>query len=372
MNAARTSRVPQTHARSTTPAFSDDGGANETEESIPPEVLETLPVGEFEAEYLNGEICATLPLPVKRFSYKLENGVQFEITVPGGDDISFRTLNPPKRARRPVRARAIAPPGGAASADTDEPAKKVTTCIDVDNFLRPHASLRVMGRPRPMARDIGVYGAHGNAPGTEILRSFGAEKAPTPRALGVGSGAAREVIRSVLGQQEEGANCPRVRAVNAPSFFDSSPFLDQGSREALKARVDALYAVNRTADTVTSLSVEELTGLIGPDQFSALRAVFDSPVDRVKLRRVSADDARDVIKFHLDVAAKTMRVSLNDGQEYEGSRLLYATDAGFMQAPVTAGSASVHDRTVPHGVTALTAGVRYGLFLLANMPLLDS
>ena len=37
---------------------------------------------------------------------------------------------------------------------------------------------------------------------------------------------------------------------------------------------------------------------------------------------------------------------------------------GLQEPPRVAGSVIVHDNTIPHGVTPVTQGVRYGLFLI--------
>jgi len=58
-----------------------------------------------------------------------------------------------------------------------------------------------------------------------------------------------------------------------------------------------------------------------------------------------------------------MQVPLNDEREYLGGRVVYATNAGFVRPKRCLGSYTLHDDDVPHGVTALTRGVRYSLFL---------
>ena len=72
------------------------------------------------------------------------------------------------------------------------------------------------------------------------------------------------------------------------------------------------------------------------------------------------------IKFHTDRSLKTMQVPLNDETEYEGGRLVFATKDGLVYPPRPAGSATLHRNTIAHGVTTLTSGVRYGLFLLED------
>ena len=89
-------------------------------------------------------------------------------------------------------------------------------------------------------------------------------------------------------------------------------------------------------------------------------------VNEIKLRRVEADGGKRVINYHLDSARKTMQVALNGEGEYEGGKLVYVTGDGFEQPRRPAGSATIHDNTIVHGVTQLVSGVRYGLFLLHN------
>jgi hypothetical protein len=70
---------------------------------------------------------------------------------------------------------------------------------------------------------------------------------------------------------------------------------------------------------------------------------------------------------HTDVGLQTLQVALNDG--YTGGRLLFCTPRGvFLAAARLAGTATIHRGTVARGVTAHTAGVPYGLFLLKALP----
>jgi hypothetical protein len=71
-----------------------------------------------------------------------------------------------------------------------------------------------------------------------------------------------------------------------------------------------------------------------------------------------------------------MQIALNSDEEYDGGRLVFATSEGFVVPKRRAGSATIHTCSLAHGVTALTRGVRYGLFLsdtrgssLAGVPL---
>eukprot|EP00957_Ditylum_brightwellii_P160668 12231886-Ditylum_brightwellii.AAC.1 len=59
-----------------------------------------------------------------------------------------------------------------------------------------------------------------------------------------------------------------------------------------------------------------------------------------------------------------MQVALNEEDEYGGGLVVFCTaDDGFVIAPRPAGSYSIHTHHIVHGVSALTRGVRYSLFL---------
>lgn len=53
------------------------------------------------------------------------------------------------------------------------------------------------------------------------------------------------------------------------------------------------------------------------------------------------------------MSAKTLQVSLNDDSEYEGGKLIYASQ-GRLHIPKRAkGSVTVHNNKIVHGVTLL-------------------
>jgi hypothetical protein len=47
-----------------------------------------------------------------------------------------------------------------------------------------------------------------------------------------------------------------------------------------------------------------------------------------------------------------------------GGEVVYAVDGGFLKLPRRRGHGIVHDGAVPHGVTPLLRGRRYGLCVL--------
>ena len=83
-----------------------------------------------------------------------------------------------------------------------------------------------------------------------------------------------------------------------------------------------------------------------------------------KLRRTVACGHH--INFHCDYAKKTLQVPLNDHHEYEGGEVVFANRNGLHIASRPAGSCTVHEGLLLHGVRPLVNGIRYGLFLLQN------
>ena len=143
--------------------------------------------------------------------------------------------------------------------------------------------------------------------------------------------------------------------------------LDQPARAALIAAVDRHHrdAPAEGADIRLPLAKAELIAIVGDATYRQLVAVFAGRVDEIRIRRTeaAAAAATGFVEFHTDVSRRTLQVALNDDTEYTGGRLVFVTDAGFQIPRRPAGSVTVHSGRVLHGVTALTAGVRHGLFL---------
>ena len=59
-----------------------------------------------------------------------------------------------------------------------------------------------------------------------------------------------------------------------------------------------------------------------------------------------------------------MQIPLNEPTEYDGGELVWAVEDGLEVPSRAAGSATLHSAGVVHGVTAMTRGQRYSLFLL--------
>jgi hypothetical protein len=122
------------------------------------------------------------------------------------------------------------------------------------------------------------------------------------------------------------------------------------------------------------LTPQQLAAAVGSDACAALCAALArwppsvgtgaAPLpDAIALRRTTATGRW--INFHTDAAARTLCVPLQGPGACAGGELVFATAEGRLLVPRRLpGRAIVHDGDVAHGVTRLTSGVRYALFLL--------
>lgn len=229
--------------------------------------------------------------------------------------------------------------------------------------------------PGPPPATIGTYidASHSNpALGIDGGTSWLLKDAAAARAADV------KMIYRGLGGQTKLAAAPQT--VGFEEHTDRC-FVSPAARATLMARLDAAFEESVGAsdysacDTKMTLTHADLEALVGAPSVAAMREAFGAPIDKIKMRRVclppsqsmSDSTAARVIDFHFDTFSKTMGIALNDASEYGGSRLTFALPGvGLVAAKRRAGTATVHTNQVAHGVTPLTHGVRYGLFLLSH------
>ena len=149
--------------------------------------------------------------------------------------------------------------------------------------------------------------------------------------------------------------------------------------------LDSKWREKPCADLKLPLSLAELAELIGQNSADRLAALVSGDFDKILLRRCSATKERLCIGFHLDVSQQVLQVALNDDSEYSGGRLMFLTGkkgegigegggggegegeggGGRLVVPKrSAGSFTIHNCHVVHGVSELRAGLRYGLFFI--------
>ena len=193
--------------------------------------------------------------------------------------------------------------------------------------------------PMPMGFDIGVF-EETVAPGTGFLGGGPAQPDPTPASI-------QELIAA------SGASPEAL-------FRQLAPFVPAKACHALIKHLDEVYRAEHQEDLKQTLTREELGELIGLELVDSLIAEFGG-CDRIRLRRCEAYGKR--INLHTDVHRRTMQVPLNGADTYEGGDLVYVTKEGLKWPSRPAGSATIHDSTILHGVSELRSGIRYSLFL---------
>ena len=136
--------------------------------------------------------------------------------------------------------------------------------------------------------------------------------------------------------------------------------LDISEREILIQFTESYH--DGSSDFRLKISIETLEQLIGNARSSELTELMNYEYSDIILRRV--ENQEQLINFHTDHSMLTMQVVLNDKSQYEGCDLVFVTSAGFQKPKRNAGSATIHDNTILHGVTKMVSGVRYSLFFL--------
>ena len=64
------------------------------------------------------------------------------------------------------------------------------------------------------------------------------------------------------------------------------------------------------------------------------------------------------------MSKRTLQVALNGDDEYEGGRLVFATNGTLIAPERSEGTVTIHQNDIAHGVSLLESGIRYGLFFL--------
>ena len=124
---------------------------------------------------------------------------------------------------------------------------------------------------------------------------------------------------------------------------------------------------NAAAAAKKPLTRREASSRLGAKVYGSLEALFSSHggrVDKIVLRRSAA--LGQCIKFHTDVDHKTFQLCLND--DFDGGDLVFAADDKLVKPRRPAGSYTVHNDRVAHGVSTLERGARYALFFLMREP----
>jgi hypothetical protein len=119
---------------------------------------------------------------------------------------------------------------------------------------------------------------------------------------------------------------------------------------------------NEVDDLKINLSRADLVGHIGSEAVLELERTFGQRYDDILIRRCQAHGK--FINFHTDVSLRTMQIALNGDDDYKGGKLVFASKGKLHVPERKAGTVSIHENDIVHGVSMLHSGVRYGLFFL--------
>jgi hypothetical protein len=245
-------------------------------------------------------------------------------------------------------------------------------------FMKTETELLELDR----AGDIGHFGEHEGVPGAQFFMNTNSSSSPSKAdACSLISSLGADPTAAVMSALKNStfphnllvlAHQARFQVIRENTKSGLSVGLCSQSRAALVSLLDAEHAAGGglESDYKAMLSRKRLEGLVGAEAVARLLSkfapdFFSSPGNVIKLRRCEAHG--QCLNPHLDRASRTMQVALNGQEEYEGGRLVFVTRDGFQCPARPAGTITIHDRSVVHGVTKMRTGVRYGLFFLVNV-----
>ena len=191
-----------------------------------------------------------------------------------------------------------------------------------------------------MLTDIGHFGLHEEDPGIGFLQSELPNDVEAAMALIQNLGAS--LTSGFLHIEDELLNHEERKGLISytDSHFDGSP------------------------DFKLYLTPSELENLVGAARYEYLSSKMGNNFSEIVLRRV--EDHGHAINFHTDYSHKTMQIMLSEQSDYDGCDLVFATGAGFEKPTRMPGQATIHDKSILHGVTEMKSGVRHSLFFLRN------
>lgn len=175
------------------------------------------------------------------------------------------------------------------------------------------------------------------------------------------------------GHPEESVNQTIARIPNASqkaTFSVIPPYEEMESSvyESLRALVDSEFdAAVPNLDLKLDIDLTALEKEIPSKQLGEIMHFFTyyTPVPpkniRCVLRRCA--EVGKFIDFHIDAAPVTLQMALNDEKDYGGGRLVYLHDDLLDSPSRPKGTITIHENDIVHGVTMLTSGVRYSLYL---------
>ena len=122
------------------------------------------------------------------------------------------------------------------------------------------------------------------------------------------------------------------------------------------------YEQSDKNDFKLNITNEVLVQIIGDETFQKLISLYDGNYNTIYIRKVTGNNS--LIDFHKDYSKQTMKIALNSPPEFEGGDLVYLSDGLIHKLDNLQGTITIHNNDIIHGVTPITKGTRYSLFIL--------
>ncbi len=164
------------------------------------------------------------------------------------------------------------------------------------------------------------------------------------------------VVKKLVGDGEKG---------NMETAKMQSPLASYAA-VTLKDHLDLLsFNEPEEKDYKAELNMAYIRGIVGNEVTVELERLWGvHPIDKIVLRRCEVKN--QFIDYHLDHAPRTLQWCLNGDDEFEGGNLVYLTEAGPIVTQRRANTVFIHDNRIVHGVSTMTSGVRYSLYVLSK------
>ena len=141
------------------------------------------------------------------------------------------------------------------------------------------------------------------------------------------------------------------------SYFKNINYelLDKKCRDKLVNYINKKH--NKQTDFKLNIDKDNLINLIGYDMFSQIINIFGNNFTKIILRKVIP--SRRYIRFHKDFSKKTMKISLNSHNNFEGGDVIYLSNGKVLKSRQDIDVITIHRDDIIHGVTPVTKAIMY-------------
>tara|TARA_B100001063_G_C16760276_1_gene555605 strand:- start:54 stop:728 length:675 start_codon:yes stop_codon:yes gene_type:complete len=187
---------------------------------------------------------------------------------------------------------------------------------------------------------------------------------------GASEGNVQDILESARGPRQLFPDSKRMFAIVPKILSDDDctrliSFIDEQwsmSTHADKARDFKLEVDAAHIAKVINQSIHSLRSFVDAQEQELLPTTDRILKIKIRRRAATTDSIDEVIPFHRDHSRVVLNMKLNDN--FEGAQLIFVTPDGLIRPLASVGGGIFHDCRIVHGVTQITAGVRYNIYVL--------